>query len=320
MEMAGLESVGRCLKRRSVVWAALLVGLVGAVVCLMLLGAAGPAGARVEPSTWAKSYVGDDAMARGVFRLPNGDLIMTGWTAGRPQVTRLSAEGDVRWARRYDWPGTGVHGVPSSDLGPIGIPCSPSGMLVFWGDLLFRLDDDGDVVWARRYRVSEPASSGSIEFTDTVQLPDGGLAVCGHRGYDRVFVCRMDSGGAPLWTRLYELKPSGQPRGGAGRPGIRELVSHLGKSGQSRFGPLRPVGRVQTDAVVEVRSYREDMARHHRYPGFQRHPKQCQCVDALRHLDPEYVTTGRGRDSRAFRELVHDCLGHVIHAFRVGAA
>ncbi|MBN1631963.1 MAG: hypothetical protein JW990_19585 [Thermoleophilia bacterium] len=210
--MAGLGSAGRCLKRRAVVCAALLVGLVGALVCLTLLGAAGSAGARVEPSTWAKSYVGDDVMARGVFGLPDGDLIMTGLTTGRPQVTRLSAEGDVRWARRYDWPGTGVHGVPSSDLGPIGIPCLPSGMLVFWGDLLFRLDDDGDVVWGRRYHVSVPASSGSIEFADAVQLPDGGLAVCGHRGYDRVFVCRMDSGGAPLWTRLYELKPSGRSR------------------------------------------------------------------------------------------------------------
>lgn len=202
----------RYVTRRTILGAVLLAGLIGVLISLSLLGTAGSVSARAEEPTWAKTYFGDgDNIAGGVFRMPDGDLIMTGWTTGWPLVTRLSEGGDVRWAKRYGWSGVGATGLPSSHHLE-GIPCSPSGMVLFWGDLLFRLDNDGSVLWSSRYRITMPGSSRSTEFTDIVQLPDNGFAVVGRRSYDRVFVCRLDADGAPLWTRLYELDPYGRAR------------------------------------------------------------------------------------------------------------
>jgi hypothetical protein len=191
------------LTRRTVLCLVVMIGLLGAAIPATLLAAG--------ESTWAKTYHGDDgAFGRGIMRTPDGDLVVTGTMGGRLLVTRLSPDGDVRWSKTYD---RDVVGGVSDHIPAIAIPCSPSGMLVFWERTLFRLNDDGTVRWARNYSIYTAADSlRSTQFTDVIQLADGGFAACGETGSYRAFLCRLSSNGTPTWTKSYALYSTFRPR------------------------------------------------------------------------------------------------------------
>ena len=137
--------------------------------------------------------------------MPGGDIVFTGTLEGSLVVTRLSPEGDVRWSSTY---GTGGTGAVSQRI-VSAIACTPSGMLVFRGPDLFRLNDAGTVRWAHNYKVHTPSEALRVTtFTDAVQLADGGFAVCGETYNSVVFLCRLKSDGTVLWTKSYALQKS----------------------------------------------------------------------------------------------------------------
>ena len=214
------DLTGRTVLSRTALCAILLLGLFGATL-LTCLWAGGPVSAQAGLSTWARVYQGekDVTYGQGIFRMPDGDLVatVTPVRGSYPadlmvQVTRLSPGGDVRWNKTYP-----TRPVSQSTF-VTGIPCSPSGMLIYIERTLMRLDDSGDVVWARNYTIYPPSSAyRSTRFTEAVQLPDGGFAICGVMGPHGTFVCRVDAQGDPLWTRSYAMY------GGYGGPHIHLL-------------------------------------------------------------------------------------------------
>ncbi|MBN1321997.1 MAG: hypothetical protein JXA87_14295, partial [Thermoleophilia bacterium] len=206
-----------CLTRRTIVCAALFIGLLGVLIPLTLHGAGGSASAQTDVPTWAKTYRSDEqARSTGIFRMPGGDLLVTAWTTernwivGRPLLLRLSPEGEVRWSKSYSWDTISVD--VNEVVGPTGIPCSPSGMMLFGGTLLCRLDESGNVLWARQYRLFEPPPPSYdnfiADFKDVVQLADGGFVACGRMTNvsREVFLCRLDGNGTPLWARSYAMQ------------------------------------------------------------------------------------------------------------------
>ena len=203
--------VTRCtphLDRHTVICVVLMIGVLGALIPLASLVGDDCASAQAGASTWARTYHGDDDLfGKGIVRTPDGDLVVLGTVSNRLMIARMSPDGDVRWSKTYE---RDVAGGVSAHIAPYGIPCSPSGMLVFWERTLFRLNESGTVRWARNYNLRMPSWT-QVEFSDVVQLPDGGFAACGDAGY-RVFLCRLDRNGTPLWTKSYALGSSGRPR------------------------------------------------------------------------------------------------------------
>lgn len=161
-------------------------------------------------STWARTYHGNnkgDAHGEGITRMPDHDFIITGTLADELLVTRLSPEGDVRWSNTYGTRATSTNETVGA------ITCSPSGLLVFRGANLVRLNDSGTVRWAQSYSVHEPSDSGtSTRFADVVQLSDGGFAVSGFASYRRVFLCRLTGNGDVVWVKAYPLQDYNRPR------------------------------------------------------------------------------------------------------------
>jgi hypothetical protein len=199
------------LARRTVICLVLTIGLLGAVMLATLVVAGDSASAQAGSSTWARTYHGDDSVfGKGILRMPDGDLVVMGTLAGRLLVTRLSPDGDVRWSKTYD---RDVVGGVSDHIAPYGVPCSPSGMLVCWERTLFRLNDSGTVRWTRNYGIHAPSDSlRTTEFSDIVQLADGGFVTCGRKGGYQVFVCRLGANGTPVWSKSYALGSAERPR------------------------------------------------------------------------------------------------------------
>jgi hypothetical protein len=134
--------------------------------------------------------------------MADGDIVVTGTLDENLLVTRMSPEGDVRWSSTY-----GPDGQGSSSIVIAGaIACAPSGMLVFRGQDLFRLNDSGTVRWAHRYQI-HTESSGWVRvtmFSGAAELPDSGYAVCGTFG-GGLFLCRLSRDGTIVWTNTYPL-------------------------------------------------------------------------------------------------------------------
>jgi len=204
---------------------AIILPAVACVLCLLsvgpdtrsLLAATGTAQAQTssgnmspqpEASTWAKTYRSKTtSTGQGVTLMPNGDLLVTGQQQGL-LVARLSPAGEVLWSKVY---GTAADNV---DITPVAIACSPSGALVCYGNKLVRLDDSGGVTWARDYSVTVASDPyHSTQFTDVIQLSSGKFVLCGKTGDSQVFLCQVDRGGIPEWTRSYSLDSwVGRPR------------------------------------------------------------------------------------------------------------
>ncbi|MCX6084693.1 MAG: hypothetical protein NT102_06990, partial [Caldiserica bacterium] len=175
------------------------------LLVLVLTAAAVPPVAHLDAaSTWARTYHGDGgAFGQGALRMPGGDIVVTGTLEGSLLVTRLSSEGEIRWSNTY-----GI-GANNAEEMVRAIACTPSGMLVFRGEELVRLNDSGTVRWAHNYKVYTPSDALRVTtFTDAVQLADGGFAVCGETYNSVVFLCRLKSDGTVLWTKSYALQNS----------------------------------------------------------------------------------------------------------------
>lgn len=147
---------------------------------------------------------------------------------GDPVLVRLSAAGQVQWARRVVGTGRSEYEYfprlvapaaddrvwlvatlynTSIDLG--GGPLNSAG----WGDLLLaQLDEHGEHVWSRRLgdaghqvpRAVAAVADGGLLITGalegTLQLGDVTLASA---GMSDVFVLRLDADGAAVWGRRY---------------------------------------------------------------------------------------------------------------------
>lgn len=175
------------------------------LLILVLVAAAAPPVVRLDAaSTWARTYHGSGAaFGEGILRMPDGDIVVTGTLDGGLLVVRLSPEGDVRWSSTY---GTGA---TNADEVIRAIACTPSGMLVFRGKELVRLNDSGTVRWAHSYKVYTASDALHVTaFTDAVQLADGGFAVCGETYNSAVFLCRLKADGTVVWTKSYALQNS----------------------------------------------------------------------------------------------------------------
>jgi hypothetical protein len=173
------------------------------LLVLVLTAAAVPPVARLDAtSTWARTYGGNGgAFGKGILRMPDGDIAVTGTLDGGLFVTRLSPDGDVRWSNTYGTGGTNADEIIRA------ITCTPSGMLVFRGQELVRLNDSGTVRWAHSYQVHTASDAWHVTaFTDAVQLADGGFAACGVTYDYRVFLCRLKSDGTAIWTKAYALQ------------------------------------------------------------------------------------------------------------------
>ncbi len=190
------------LRTRSVCWNLIYRKGICLLLTFILVAAAVPPLVHVDAaSTWARAYHGDGgAFGTGILRMPGGDIVFTGTLEGSLLVTRLTSEGEVRWSNTY--------GSGSTNAGEAirAIGCTPSGMLVFRGKELVRLNDSGTVRWAHSYKAyAGPDAWRVTAFTDVVQLADSGFVACGVMYDSRVFLCRLKSDGSVLWSKAYPL-------------------------------------------------------------------------------------------------------------------
>lgn len=180
--------------------------------------------------TWALALGGpgeDDAM--DVRVMPDGGAVLTGRTesfGGHSDawVARITAAGDLLWARSYGGNGW--------DLGQSVTPLAGGGFAVvaetynfgpgapdthnLW---VFGIDDLGEIQWSHVYGDDRDGDAGFriIEATDLGGQPDGLMVVGGTEswglGKDDIWLLRLDAQGGVLWSRAYGEDADDEARG-----------------------------------------------------------------------------------------------------------
>ncbi|WP_345258156.1 hypothetical protein [Flaviaesturariibacter amylovorans] len=189
-----------------------------------------PAGEKL----WARTYGGSGGdVAESVLVMPDGAIVFAGTTsssngdisANRGNydlwVTKLDANGDIRWSRTY--------GGTASDEGHKIIATADGGFVVAGtsqstnGDVpgnngsvnawAIRLDGDGNIVWSKVFGGSyndffyaiAPSGDGGFVFGGSTRSNDGdisGLHNTPTEGFD-AWLLKTDGSGNKIWSKVY---------------------------------------------------------------------------------------------------------------------
>ncbi len=161
--------------------------------------------------------------ARDVDELPNGDIVVAGWTASFGAgdtdlyLTRWTDDGSLLWSRTYgggdvdgyEWVAVQV----THDEGFILCGESDSSPALQWDFFVVRTDGEGNVLWQHMY-----GGAAEERPRDLRQTQDGGFIIGGFtrsygQGAASYFVVKVDSMGVVQWQRSY------------GGPAIDDLLS-----------------------------------------------------------------------------------------------
>lgn len=141
---------------------------------------------------WAKSYsytpAGD---ITDVQVLPDSSIICGGYTNGNSAVLKLTASGNISFARQFS--GFGAKVMRSS--GGYYLACGQDGAVV-------RVSTSGSAVWEKFFKYS---ASELAQVRDIAELTDGNFIGVGSGGQlgESIVLVKFDSNGDTLWTKLH---------------------------------------------------------------------------------------------------------------------
>jgi len=159
---------------------------------------------------WARVFGGTDMdWPTSIAQAPDGGFVVAGGARSfgvgyyNMLVLKLSAPGDLEWARAY---GTTTGSGSAASI----IQASGGGYLLggtLGGALIMRIDSSGSPIWTRVF----DEFAFSTDVFPLIQTPDGGYAIAGALSfYDLAdagssYVIKMDSSGNVEWAKAYDM-------------------------------------------------------------------------------------------------------------------
>ena len=211
-----------------------------------------------QQTTFQKVYFQNDVRAHGVIALPDGGFGIAGYfdfQGGNEQafVARLTCEGDVDWVNVYG------SATSANSLGPEVILASDGDIVVVHNNggvfshdvLVIKVGQDGTDRWVARV-----GGNGDDVGMDITETWDRGFAVGGrtdsyvpgNQNYSNMYLFKLDSTGALLWTQSIGDADAFEEIGGLVEADDRGLVF----SGRAFFRNAFHAVLMKTDSVGNV--------------------------------------------------------------------
>ena len=161
---------------------------------------------------WQKTYGGSSyEEAEAVIIVPNGDIIVAGWTESFSTgyrniwILRLDENGNVKWQKTYGGSGSdGASAVAVAENGDVIVAGYTYSFGAGWEDVwVLRLDENGNVKWQKTY-----GGKGQELATAIAIAPNGDIIVAGPTnsfgaGEEDIWILRLDAEGNIKWQKTY---------------------------------------------------------------------------------------------------------------------